>query len=329
VDESASASTRRSGEAHLSLASFVERLLGRPAARALGKRLWGPGEVALEPGLPRRIEACELARWVRADDTACDLVGVPEDGQRRACLLVPSGDAARWVDRVLGGDGHIGHAQALGEPEAGVLAYALGRALHDLFPGVQLCDVDQARAQALQARLGACVVWPFVLRTPLGSVDLRVLWSDELLAQCGLRAPLWVELSDEIAAAELAQLDVGDHLVSDAWALTVTTTGLVGNVEVRVLGCHERWSARLSGDSLLLGASLSTTAHDATRVRFVIAAQEISLEALARLSAGQPLTLHEAPSPRVRVVTEQGALAEGVLIVQRGELGVRIARRLR
>ncbi|MFT3927333.1 MAG: hypothetical protein QM778_32665 [Myxococcales bacterium] len=193
---SASASTGEQDKGVVSLAHFPEWLLGQPAVQELGKRLWGSGNLTVAPGLPTQIEPGELSRWVRGDDMACQFVGVPQDGQQTACLLVPSSDAARWVDRVLGGEGRVGHVRELTEPESGVLAYALGRALHELWPRFQLSDLGRARPEPLSGYLGSCVVWPLALQTSLGTVDLRLLLSAPLVARVALETELVIELGD-------------------------------------------------------------------------------------------------------------------------------------
>lgn len=325
VDANASERTASQDKVCVSLASFPAQLLGQAAAVELGKRLWGPGEVSLSVGLPRLFEADAPCQWVRAGDIECDLVRVPQDGRSRACLLIPCGDGARWVDRVLGGEGLVGHARTLSEPEAGVLAYALGRALQELVPGYQLAAVERAQPNRIAANLGRGVVWPFALHTPMGTVDLRVLLSAGAATQLAVRGQLSVVLRDRLASpSSLSDLQLGDVLLSDRFPLTLTTDGLVGNVEVRVSGSLEVLPARLEGDAL----SVATRRHDSPvgddLLELVIAQQDMSIEELAHLTRGDVIRLSDVPLDPVRVF-ERGTLrATGSLVVHRGEFGVRV-----
>jgi flagellar motor switch/type III secretory pathway protein FliN len=277
--------------------------------------------------------AADWQTWLRSGDTACELVRLPQDGAHHLCLLIPSSDAASWVDRVLGGDGRIGHAQRLGEAELGVLAYALGRGLKELAPDFQLARIETARREGPPGPLEGGMIWPLALRTPGGTVDLRVLFSEAAGADLRLAGELLVTVSDE-SGRKLSELEPGDLLLSDRIPLTVTASGLVGNVEIRVLGSREVLPARLDGRALCVrprspdssaNPPAATLPSDPTRVEFVLARQALSFAQHAHLTGGDVLSLKaEVPMDPVLIMQDGIELGEGALVVHRGELGVRV-----
>ncbi len=306
--------------------SLPARLLREPALLELGKRLWGLGGVQCASGLPRLFSGDELKNWLRPDDVVCELRAVPQDGRSFVWLLLPSSDGARWVDRILGGDGAIAHAPGLSEPEYGVLAYALGRSLNASLPNYQLTQIEPARTASIAERCATALAWPLALDTPLGRVDVRLLMSEQVVAASPVSGAFEVLLSDlfegELSSASCAP---GDVLLSDRLALTCTSAGLVGPVEVKVEGLAETYSATLSGHTLRLNPAAKPGAR-AGRVELVIARQRLSLEELGRLGRGDALPLTDVPLENVQVFQDGVLRAEGGLVVHRGALGVRLSR---
>ncbi|MFT3927332.1 MAG: hypothetical protein QM778_32660 [Myxococcales bacterium] len=115
-------------------------------------------------------------------------------------------------------------------------------------------------------------------------------------------------------------------MLSDALALTVTTSGLLGQVEVGVLGWKPRFGARLAEGALRVTAHAppSIPAPDALRLR--LASPTLGFAQLARFLQGEPLRVRDVPSDPVKLLRGETLLAEGALIVQRGEIGVRVSR---
>jgi hypothetical protein len=329
-----SARTETLDDALASLASYPERILGRPAALEIGKRIWGPGRATCSLGTPMRFEAAELGRWVGPHDVVCELRRLPQDGRTQIALLFPSSDGARWVDRILGGEGQITHAHALSEAELGVLAYALARGLTELLPGFQLASIEACQPEQLGAHYPSGVVWPLALHTPLGDVDLRLVLSDHAVAQTPLEADVQVLLRDSCESeCSLADCEPGDVLLSDALAVAVTSTGLMGPVEVRFRGLQGSLPANLAGHTLHLrrGRTPDTSAPPRSRnvdaqLEFVIAKRRVSLLEIAEFARGAPLHLQDIPLASVSVLQDGKQRAEGSLVVHRGALGVRMTR---
>jgi len=113
--------------------------------------------------------------------------------------------------------------------------------------------------------------------------------------------------------------------LSDRQALTCTSAGLVGPVEVKVEGVAETYAASLSGHTVSLKTVPRPEAR-AGRVELRIARQQLSLAELGRFAQGGALQLNEVPLERVQVFQDGLLRAEGDLVVHRGALGVRISR---
>jgi flagellar motor switch/type III secretory pathway protein FliN len=134
---------------------------------------------------------------------------------------------------------------------------------------------------------------------------------------------------------QLVKLEAGDVLLSDRLPLAVTASGLVGNVELRVLGSNEILSARLENRAVCVSQLPVSTdsryeARESVRnqtsesVDIVIARRALSFSDLARVITGAPLQLDEVPMDPVLVLQDGTLRAQGCLVVRRGELGVRI-----
>lgn len=309
-----------------SLGQLPLAFASQPGVRALAKKLWGAGEIGLSVGLPRWIRPKDLSSFVRTDDVAAEFSRVPGDGVSRGFALFPRSDAARWVDRVLGGEGNLGRAAKLREAELGVLAYVLSRLFAERMPSLQLSDVHEASLERIGSRIGGCVIWPFGLQTPLGLVDLRLLLSEELALRLDAPAVVSLQLPETLDAQALAKIEQGDVLLSDNTGLTLTVDGLVGDVELRVVGIAELGRVRLEPQRLSALPSAATRRSD-DAVALCISEGSLSLLALSQLVGGQvevPWTA-ATPSEMVSLLCADAIAAEGALVVHRGKLGIRIA----
>jgi hypothetical protein len=311
----------------VSIADPARALLAHEAARGLAKRLWGALPRGCQVGLPRRLGPTGLGPWLRRDDLLVELVRVPQDGIQRAVLLLSRSDAARMVDHLLGGDGQIGRVLELSEAETGVLAYALGRALLELELPYQLADVRSARDEAAPSVGPDTLVWPHLLETELGAIDVRLLLAGATANTLAARYELQLVLRDRLPASELAVLEPGDLLVSDRWALIPTARGLEGALEVRVAGSAERLGAQLSQGALHV-VGLSPEPLEPEGVELIIARPSASLAELADIVAGQPWVA-VAPSDPVELRRGAERIATGSLVVHRGALGLRVAQSMR
>jgi hypothetical protein len=351
VERSASASGGRVDEITREpcepLGEALRRVLDHPAARALAAQLWGvdareqnADSPAVSVGIPRRIARSRLARWLRADDAACAWVRVPQDGATRFALLVPRGDAARWVDRLLGGSGEIGRAADMREAEYGVLAYALARAAAELGADFTLSELGAARPEPLACWCDGGVIWPLSLLTPLGHVDVRVLLGPGALARAEQGCELSLALREELRTDALDLLEPGDVLLSDQLSLTLTRDGLVGPATLRVRGSDEPPQVLLEGDRLRLNGSATRAPTPSARVEargslrehndveLVFGVTCVSLSALAELAGGGPLTLPRPTGDPTLLYHRGRPKAEGELVTLRGEIGVRVRRLL-
>ncbi len=321
----ANASTRTELSAQgRSLGRLPHESLQRPEARALGGKLWGGGDVHLSLGMPRALEAGALPKWLRPDDVMVELSRLPSDGASRAALLFPQTDAARWVDRALGGDGQIGRAAPLRPVEHGVLAYHLAQGLSELFPSLSVCDVDRAEASYLGSRLGSGVIWPMLLTTPLGRVDLRLLLSEALAASVPEEARLSLVLRDRLAREAWTALSAGDVLWSEALPLTLTTQGLVGELELCIEGCADGLAVRVDGDVVTASQhTLSERVPDS--LELVLGQGSLRLLELAQAASGRPVSLGTPlPNERVSLHYPDAAPRLGELVAHRGGFGVRL-----
>jgi hypothetical protein len=307
----------------VSLRAPAEAWLGRPAAAALAQRLWGGPVQQLEMGMPRYDEG-GAARFVRPDDVAVELVRVPQDGARRAFVLLPRREAARMVDFTLGGDGRLEHVLGLRESELGVLGYLAARVCAELGLAFEVCDVGPAHIARFPSE-PTWVVWPLVLHTPLGALDLRIVLSEAEARALPHRFELGVLLHDRVDADVARTLAPGDLLVSDSWALTVTTRGLQGPVTVQVSGCAHDLTAHLS-DGMLHVTGAPVSPREAPCVEVRLARLGLPLHALAAALGGCPWPLSEVPSESVLLSLDGEPWAEGALVVYRGAVGVRVAR---
>lgn len=310
-----------------SLGELPHNLLLHKGGQELGLSLWGAGEPSLVVGIPRLVQAQNLGKWLRADDVALELTRVPGDGASRACVLVPQSDAARWVDRALGGDGRIGRAAQLRQAEHGVLAYLFSRCMAVQASSLQVCDVDQANRARVESHLGTCVVWPVGIVTPLGLVDVRVLLSEHFAASIQEDALLSLILREDLDREDWTALSPGDVLLSDGIPLTLTVGGLIGDLELAVAGCAERLSVRLECDVLRLRERAPPRADSAQScsLEIILARGTLGLLELARAASGQPVTF-ATPIPSERVALHYPGCAPklGELVVHRGAFGVRI-----
>jgi hypothetical protein len=347
VVERASVTGTAEVENSFSLAGQLHRCLALPAAAALGRRLWGTGEVGIRPGVPRAIGRLDLASWLRSDDLMVEFVRVPQDAVSRAYLVIPASDAARWVDRILGGEGKLGRSQSLSPAEAGVLAYALARAVAEFAPAWQVSEVSHAspsRASAAMSRPTAfqastmeapvSMVFPLALDTPLGSVDVRWLLTQASAAMMPDVVELRLGLRDQGLPTELEGLASGDLVTSDRWDLTLTPRGLAGRLELTVCGSQERLSCRIeqqrlwvspSAPSILETTGLASERHPgAERAELILARPRLSQWELSRVASGVALELPDFPDDEVSLVWRGAVVAEGPLIWFRGSAGMRV-----
>jgi hypothetical protein len=297
------------------------RLREHPAVPALERRLWGGPLGALSVGLPRHLAAGNLEAFLRSDDVLLDLVRVPEDGARRACLLVPRTCAAQVVDHLLGGDGQIAQTLSLREAECGVLAYALARTCAELALPFQVSGVN-AREPRLSPRFSDGVIWPFLLETPLGPLDLRLVLSAAEVSGWTESVPVTLLLTERMEQDRSA-LQPGDVLLSDAWSLTVTAQGLEGGVLLALPGSAQLLKAQLTGGQLCVVGAVSE-ALGPDRLELALGTFQLGFSELVALIAGEPHSVPNLPADPVYLSCAGSAFAEGSLVVHRGALGVRL-----
>src|SRR5690606_6472077 len=115
----------------------------------------------------------------------------------------------------------------------------VARASADLNLPYQVCEVQLAQHWQGGSAFQGGVVWPLVLETRLGAVDLRLSLSPQEAQATPEAHPFFVTLRDRVAPQDLDALAPGDLLLSDAWPLTLSAQGLVGPVEVAVAGSAE------------------------------------------------------------------------------------------
>lgn len=330
--------------------------LDQPALRAITRKLFGLDPGALTLGWPRCLTPEGLASWAQAGDVVISLARLPQDGRTRADLILRANSAAQLIDRVLGGEGAAANPGGpLSEAECGVLAYACARicaavqlpwqvqdvrnALPAHAPHAGQSPIDAQDGPLLDGGEGTCeagppVLWPMAVRSELGLLDLRLVLRGAAIASFDAPA-LQIVVSDQLEPAAMSELQPGDVLLSDALALSLTTRGLTGLVELSVPGSDERWSARLEAGGLCVltsvpggsaqQASLRHT-HPPQRASFVLAHHRVSFPELASLASGARLELGQVPHECVQLECHGQLVAEGELIVHQGALGLRVTR---
>lgn len=276
--------------------------------------------------LPRQIVAAGgSGRALHGLQLVVDFVGGPVPGSQPFALVLPVEQAAGLVDRLLGGTGQLGIAASVGalaEAECGVLAYLAARCCAALGTGQRVADVSCATGEALAARWPRAILWPMRMANAELTLDLYALFAEP--ASCPAQAiELTVLVSDELAREALAELQVGDLLVSDCWLLSATTRGLEGTVELRIGGCDERLRGVLAGDRLsVLDGRLATPSSAELR----LATLTVSFAQLAALVSGCELRL-EADALDASVLYLAGEpVLTGCLVQYASGVGLQVRR---
>lgn len=323
-DESPSVPPERASVLAAGPTALAERpraVLDSPACRALFRTLFRRELGGLRSGWPRLVSAAEASGWLRSHDVMIELSRTPLQEPFDFAIVLTAEGAARLCDLLLDAGGPSGFAGRRGGPseaECGVLAYAAARFCAALTSSVRVRDVRPFEGAELPARF---VLWPLSLEASPEWFDACLLLAENTAAALPDRHPLELVLEDECPAADLEQLTPGQALISDAWPLTLTSEGLVGEATGVLPSCEMRLALRLSGAALKSRGPAQPPA--ATRVELQFARTELPLLELARLASGAVVSCSLERS-QAELRSAGTCIAAGEAVLHRGALGIRI-----
>ncbi len=234
-----------------------------------------------------------------------------------ATLVLDAALATNLVDRSLSGRGKLGIATAAALPseaECGVLAYLTAKLIKP-FDGLWVRNVFALN----EAPAGQGVTWPIALRWQDGAGVAWLDWPREH----GRTVPCELGWFDRLSERDLADLAVGDVLISDRCSLSLTTEGVSGPCLLRANGVHAVLHALLDG-AQLRSHRVERAPPRVQGAFLVLSEARVTCHALAAISSSEGATWPGPPIGPARLVCDDRERARGTWVRVDGCIGMRI-----